>query len=163
MKFEFDFNKIKAAGMDVAGKSVDLANDLASRAKRETRILNDQSKLAKAQRELGALVYSLAKNGESNQPLLDKYIDTISALEQEIDQLRAMDQPAQPEEPVEQVVVDFGAEDAAEPTAEPVPAPEAAPADPFADVQPQVGHYCHKCGAPVPEDALFCNRCGAQL
>ncbi len=159
MKFEFDFNKIKAAGMDVAGKSVDLANDLAGRAKRETRILNDQSKLAKAQRELGALVYSLAKNGESNQPLLDKYIDTISALEQEIDQLRAMDQPAQPEESVEPAVADFDAEDAAEPN----PAQENAAADPFADGQPQDGHYCHKCGAPVPEDALFCNRCGAQL
>lgn len=155
MKFEFDLNKIKAAGMDMAEKSVDLANDLANRAKRETRILNDQSRLAKAQRELGALVYSLAKNGESNQPLLDKYIDTISALEQEIDQLRAMDAPAQPEEAAEQVVVDFDAENAAEPT-------EAAEVS-FADVQPQTGHYCHKCGAPVPEDALFCNRCGAQL
>ncbi len=155
MKFEFDFNKIKAAGMDMAGKSVDLANDLAERAKRETRILNDQSKLAKAQRELGALVYSLAKNGESNQPLLDKYIDTISALEQEIEQLRAVDEPAQSDEEPEQVVVDFSNEAADEPAS--------APADPFADVQAPAGRYCSQCGAPVQEGALFCNRCGAQL
>lgn len=141
MKFEIDFDKIKAAGMEYAGKGMDMANDLADRAKRETKILNDQNKLAKAQRELGALVYSLARRGESNQPLLDKYIDTISALEQEIDQLRAQNAPAQATtETVESVYVDV-------PEEQPVSAQRT----------------CPVCGAPVSEDALFCNNCGAQL
>ena len=72
MKFDFDLDKLKATGKEYMEKGADLANDLAERAVRETRILNDQNKLAKAQRELGALVYSLAKRGESNQPLLEK-------------------------------------------------------------------------------------------
>ncbi len=144
MKFEFDFDKIKAAGIGYAEKGVDLANELADRAQKKAQLLNDQNKLSKAQRELGALVYSLAKNGESNQPLLDKYIDIISALEQEIEQLRAVEtpayQPADEEVEVEQDYVE-------------VPAEEQASAKAF----------CPQCGAPAAEDALFCNRCGAQL
>lgn len=141
MKFEFDFDKIKAAGMEYAEKSMDLANDLADRAKRETKILNNQNKLAKAQRELGALVYSLARSGESNQPLLDKYIDTISALEQEIEQLRAQNAPEQAEnETVDSAYMDLSEE-------QPAPA----------------GRTCPVCGASVSDEALFCNRCGSQL
>ena len=46
--------------------------------------MNAQSKLYKAQRQLGALVYSLAKGNEENQPLVDKYIEMIANIEQEL-------------------------------------------------------------------------------
>jgi ribosomal protein L40E len=127
-----DFDKIKATGLGYAEMGKNAVLDLTEKAKTEAKILNDQNKLAKAQRELGALVYSLAKSGESNQPLTDKYIDAIGALEQEIEQLRAVAGPA-----------------AAAPAAQ----ESAAPA----------GRVCPQCGAQVPEDALFCNKCGAQL
>ena len=45
--------------------------------------MNEQTKLARAQRQLGALVYSLAKGNEENQPLVDKYIEMIDAIEKE--------------------------------------------------------------------------------
>ena len=153
MKFDFDLDKLKTLGMSYAEKSIEVANDLADRAKRETRILNDQNKLARAQRELGALVYSLAKNGESNQPLLDKYIDTIGSLEQEIEQLRAMNAPAESDNTYTE---DFDV------TAEPE-APEAPAADAEPAAQPAHGRYCSQCGQQVTEDALFCDHCGAQL
>lgn len=155
MKFEFDFDKIKAAGIQCAEKGVDLANDLADRAQKKAQLLNDQNKLSKAQRELGALVYSLAKNGENNQPLLDKYIDAISALEQEIEQLQSSETPAyEPvEEDIEVEVVEDYTETPAEPVAPAAPVEEQAPAKAF----------CPQCGAPAAADALFCNRCGAQL
>ena len=39
--------------------------------------------------QLGALVYSLAKGKEENQPLVDKYIEMIDNIEQEIARLKA--------------------------------------------------------------------------
>lgn len=129
-----DLDKIKSVGLEYAEKGKNIAMDLTERAKTEVRILNDQNKLARAQRELGALVYSLAKNGETNQPLQDKYIDEISALEQEIEQLQASRGP-------EADVVVNPVETAQEPG-------------------PRV---CPQCGAEVPDDALFCSKCGTQL
>lgn len=163
MSFQLNLDKIKAAGLEYAEKGMGLANDLADRAKREGQILSAQNKLAKAQRELGALVYSLAKNGEQNQPLLDKYIDAISALEQEIEQLRTEPEAAQvTDEPIftadEQTVYteDTAAFSDSEPAAEVSQDVPNSKAD-------EAPHFCSACGAPVSEDALFCNRCGKQL
>ncbi len=58
-------------------------------------IVNEQGKLLKAQRQLGALVYSLAKGKEENQPLVDKYIEMIDNIEQEIARLKASLTPAE--------------------------------------------------------------------
>lgn len=130
-----DLDKIKSVGLEYAEKGKNMALDLTERAKTEVRILNNQNKLARAQRELGALVYSLAKNGETNQPLQDKYIDEISALEQEIEQLQASRGPEA------DVVVDS-----------------------VEMVQEEQGpRVCPQCGAEVPDDALFCSKCGTQL
>ena len=71
-----DFNKIKAMGLEYAEKGKNVAMDLAEKGKTQALLVNEQGKLLKAQRQLGALVYSLAKGKEENQPLVDKYIDT---------------------------------------------------------------------------------------
>ena len=107
-------------------------------------LVNEQGKLLKAQRQLGALVYSLAKGKEENQPLVDKYIEMIDTIEQEITRLKATLTP------VEAAEVNFEApmEEAEE------PAPQ--------DAEP-ARKTCPQCGAPVSADALFCNKCGAQL
>ena len=131
-----DFDKLKATGLEYAERGKKAAQGLTERARIETRILSDQTKLTRAQRELGALVYSLAKNGESNQPLMDKYIDEISALEQEIEQLRAS--------------VSSGA----------TVVPEGAEAE---AAEESAARVCPQCGAEVPEGALFCSKCGSQL
>lgn len=129
-----DFNKIKAKGLEYVEKGKATAIDLTEKGKMQAKILNNQAKLLKAQRQLGALVYSLAKGNEENQPLVDKYIDAIGAIEQEIEQLKASLTPAEVAE-VEQA------------------AAEAAPA----------AQTCPQCGAQIEGDALFCNKCGAQL
>ena len=139
-----DFNKIKAMGLEYAEKGKNAAMDLAEKGKTQALLVNEQGKLLKAQRQLGALVYSLAKGKEENQPLVDKYIEMIDTIEQEITRLKATLTP------VEAAEVDFEApvEEAEE------PAPQ--PAEPARKICPQ-------CGAPVSADALFCNKCGAQL
>ena len=133
-----DFNKIKAIGLEYAEKGKNAAMDLAEKGK-------TQALLVKAQRQLGALVYSLAKGKEENQPLVDKYIEMIDTIEQEITRLKATLTPAEAAE------VDYEA-----------PMEEAEEAAPEQPAQP-ARKTCPQCGAPVSDDALFCNKCGAQL
>lgn len=143
-----DFNKIKAMGLEYAEKGKNAAMDLAEKGKTQALLVNEQGKLLKAQRQLGALVYSLAKGKEENQPLVDKYIEMIDTIEQEITRLKATLTPAEATEAVE---VDYEA-----PVEE---AEEAAPEEPAQSAR----KTCPQCGAPVSDDALFCNKCGAQL
>ena len=140
-----DFNKLKEMGLEYAEKGRTAALDLAQKSKTQARIVSEQGKLLKAQRQLGALVYSLAKGNEENQPLVDKYIDMIDSIEQEIARLKASLTPAE-----------AGDVELAEQMMEPdldAAQPSSAPA----------GKTCPQCGAVVEADALFCNKCGAQL
>lgn len=140
-----DFNKLKEMGLEYAEKGRTAALDLAQKSKTQAKIVSEQGKLLKAQRQLGALVYSLAKGNEENQPLVDKYIDMIDSIEQEIARLKASLTPAEAAE-VER------AEQMMEPDLD-ATQPSSAPA----------GKTCPQCGAVVEADALFCNKCGAQL
>lgn len=140
-----DFNKLKEMGLEYAEKGRTAALDLAQKSKTQAKIVSEQGKLLKAQRQLGALVYSLAKGNEENQPLVDKYIDMIDSIEQEITRLKASLTPAEAAE-VER------AEQMMEPDLD-AAQPSSAPA----------GKTCPQCGAVVEADALFCNKCGAQL
>ena len=141
-----DFNKLKEMGLEYAEKGKNAAMDLAERGKTQAKIVSEQAKLAKAQRQLGALVYSLAKGNEENQPLVDKYIEMIDSIEQELGPAAVEITRDLEEEPV--------AADAA-PTEEPAAETPAAAED--------APKACPQCGAPVSDDALFCNKCGAQL
>ena len=149
-----DFNKLKEMGLEYAEKGKNAALDLAERGKTQAKIVSEQAKLAKAQRQLGALVYSLAKGNEENQPLVDKYIEMIDSIEAEIADRKAAlgtsaadATPADAESTATEVVtMDLDDE------------PEAASA---ADDDEK--KTCPQCGAPVSNDALFCNKCGAQL
>ena len=143
-----DFNKIKEMGLEYAEKGKNAALDLAEKGKTQALIVNEQGKLLKAQRQLGALVYSLAKGKEENQPLVDKYIEMIDNIEQEIARLKASLTPAEDAE-AEYVVH------------EEVPADQ--PEAPAAEAVSEEHKACPQCGAPVSDDALFCNKCGAQL
>ena len=104
-------------------------------------LIKQQGKLAKAERQLGALVYSLHKNGEENQPLVDKYLDAIAEVEAAIETLKAAAEQGEPvdipaeEEPIEEEPIRLRGET----------------------------KICPVCNAEVDGDACFCNHCGAQL
>ena len=147
-----DFNKIKEMGLEYAEKGRNAAMDLAERGRTQAKIVSEQTKLARAQRQLGALVYSLAKGNEENQPLVDKYIEMISSIAANLNALKESLGPA-----AEVITHDLDEEPAGasgvtvEPTVE-------------KDKKPDTDKTtCPLCGAPVSEDALFCNKCGAQL
>ena len=149
-----DFNKIKEMGLEYAEKGKNAALDLAEKGRTQARIVNAQGKLYRAQRQLGALVYSLAKGNEENQPLVDKYIEMIANIEQEIADLKASLEP--------DAIIETTFEEKDEAADDDVT--EDAPAAP-AEEKPEADEAktCPQCGAPVSDDALFCNKCGAQL
>ena len=81
--FELDINKIKEQSMQFVDTAYKAAMDIADKGKTQ------QNRLAKAQRQLGALVYSLHKADEENQPLVDKYIENIAEIEKAIEEIKA--------------------------------------------------------------------------
>lgn len=140
---EFDFDRLKEQGIDLACKAKETALDLANKGKMQAQLLDQQAKLSKAQRQLGALVYSLRKSGEDNEPLVEKYVESIDEIEQNIADLKTRMNGGSYTEPEAEVVIeveDDGEEDAEAET-----------------------KVCPQCGQPVEGEELFCSHCGAQL
>ena len=155
--FELDIEMLKEQGLQLVDSAKKTAQDLADKGKNKLDLLNQQARLSKAQRQLGALVYSLHKAGEENPALVEKYIDAVAEVEKAIEEIKANmtdDERAEVE-----------AQEAAENTA---PEEEAAPAEDEEIEEEPIQlrgetKICPVCKAEVDGDALFCNHCGAQL
>ena len=132
--FELEINKIKEQSMQFVDTAYKAAMDIADKGKNQLDLASQQNRLAKAQRQLGALVYSLHKAEEENQPLVDKYIENIAEIEKAIEEIKARMTPDE-----EQALADA------------------------ADRPRGETKECPVCHADVDADALFCNHCGAQL
>lgn len=161
--FELDIDMLKEQGIQLFDTAKKTAQDIADKGKNQLELLNQQARLSKAQRQLGALVYSLHKAGEENQPLVDKYIDAVAEVEKTIEELKANMTPeecaaCEPEE--EEIIAD-------ETAAEEEAAPAEEPAEDEIEEEPiklrGETKTCPVCKAEVDGDALFCNHCGAQL
>lgn len=134
-----DFNKIKEMGLEYAEKGRNAAMDLAERGRTQAKIVSEQTKLARAQRQ-------------QNQPLVDKYIEMIGSIEANLNALRESLGPA-----AEVITHDLD-EEPAEGSGITIELTVEKDKKPDTDKK-----TCPQCGAPVSEDALFCNKCGAQL
>lgn len=152
--FELDIEMLKEQGLQLVDTAKKTAQDLAGKGKNQLELINQQARLSKAQRQLGALVYSLHKAGEENQPLVDKYIEAVAEVEKAIEEIKAN---MTPEEYME---ADVQEED------EIIPETEAEEEEEIEEVPVQLRgetKICPVCKAEVDGDALFCNHCGAQL
>ena len=153
--FELDIEMLKEQGLQLVDTAKKTAQDLADKGKNQLDLMNQQARLSKAQRQLGALVYSLHKAGEENQPLVDKYIEAVAEVEKTIEEIKAnmspeeyMEAEAEAESPLEEA--EAAVEDEEEIEEEPVQLRG----------ETKIGPVCK---AEVDGDALFCNHCGAQL
>lgn len=153
--FELDIEMLKEQGLQLVDTAKKTAQDLADKGKNQLDLMNQQARLSKAQRQLGALVYSLHKAGEENQPLVDKYIEAVAEVEKAIEEIKANMSPeeymaaeAADEEHVPETEVKMEEEEEIE--EEPV------------QLRGET-KICPVCKAEVDGDALFCNHCGAQL
>ena len=158
--FELDIEMLKEQGLQLVDSAKKTAQDLADKGKNKLDLLNQQARLSKAQRQLGALVYSLHKAGEENPALVEKYIDAVAEVEKAIEEIKANmtdDERAEVE-----------AQEAAEDTESEAATEEAAPAEDEEIEEEPIQlrgetKICPVCKAEVDGDALFCNHCGAQL
>ena len=159
--FELDIEMLKEQGLQLVDSAKKTAQDLADKGKNKLDLLNQQARLSTAQRQLGALVYSLHKAGEENPALVEKYIDAVAEVEKSIEEIKANmtdDERAEVE-----------AQEAAENTeSEAASEEEAAPAEDEEIEEEPIQlrgetKTCPVCKAEVDGDALFCNHCGAQL
>ena len=156
--FELDIEMLKEQGLQLVDSAKKTAQDLADKGKNKLDLLNQQARLSKAQRQLGALVYSLHKAGEENPALVEKYIDAVAEIEKAIEEIKAnMTEDERAEVEAQETVE--AAEDAAE-----------APAEEEEEIiEEEPVHLrgetktCPVCKSEVDGDALFCNHCGAQL
>ena len=78
------FDKLKGAAATLADAAVKTTGDLAQKGKKQMNLLALENKLSRAQRQLGALVYALHKNGEENPELVEKYIRVVASVEAEL-------------------------------------------------------------------------------
>ena len=153
--FELDIEMLKEQGLQLVDSAKKTAQDLAGKGKNQLDLMNQQARLSRAQRQLGALVYSLHKAGEENQPLVEKYIEAVAEVERAIEEIKANMSPEEY----------MPSEDEA---------PEEAPREEAAveeeeEIEEEPVHLrgetkiCPVCKSEVDGDALFCNHCGAQL
>lgn len=152
--FELDIEMLKEQGLQLVDSAKKTAQDLADKGKNKLDLLNQQARLSKAQRQLGALVYSLHKAGEENPALVEKYIDAVAEVEKAIEEIKA-DMTEDERAEVEAQEAD-AAEDAPEQEQE-----EEIEEEPI-QLRGET-KICPVCKAEVDGDALFCNHCGAQL
>ena len=68
--FELDIDMLKEQGMQLFDTAKKTAQDIADKGKNQLELLNQQARLSKAQRQLGALVYSLHKRARKTSPWL---------------------------------------------------------------------------------------------
>ena len=153
--FELDIEMLKEQGLQLVDSAKKTAQDLAGKGKNQLDLMNQQARLSRAQRQLGALVYSLHKAGEENQPLVEKYIEAVAEVEKAIEEIKANMSPEEY----------MPSEDEAR---EEAPQEEAA-AEEEEEIEEEPVHLrgetkiCPVCKSEVDGDALFCNHCGAQL
>ena len=156
--FEIDMEMLKEQGLQFVDTAKKAAQELADKGKNQLELLNQQARLSKAQRQLGALVYSLHKAGEENQPLVDKYIAAVAEVEKAIEDIKAAMTPEERAEAEAQEAAD---------AEEPVVSEDGKESEEEMEEEPVKlrgeTKICPVCHAEVDADALFCNHCGAQL
>ena len=152
--FELDIEMLKEQGLQLVDSAKKTAQDLADKGKNKLDLLNQQARLSKAQRQLGALVYSLHKAGEENPALVEKYIDAVAEVEKAIEEIKA------------NMTEDERAEVEAQETVEAAEAPAEEEEEIIGEEPIHLRgetKICPVCKSEVDGDALFCNHCGAQL
>ena len=172
--FELNIDLLKEQGLQLVGTAKKTALDLAGKGKGQLDLVNQQARLSKAQRQLGALVYSLHKSGEENQPLVDKYIEAIAEVEQAIEDIKAQLTPAEVEAAEAQNEAETVVTEEEEKLEEELHEVAAEIDELSKEFEPEVieeepvmprgeTKVCPVCQAEIDADALFCNHCGAQL
>ena len=124
------FDNLLENSAKVADKVAKVTGEYIDKGKDKFNELSLENDLSKAQKQLGALVYALHKSGESNDELMNQYIEEIAEIERKLEEVRAEDKDEGT------AVIDVEPEEVKE------------------------LKYCPNCGQNVDEDDSFCKNCG---
>ena len=105
-----DFEFLKQSASVLADAAVKTTKDLTDKGKHKMDVLAAERHLAKTQRQLGALVYSLHKNGESNDQLVKKYLQAVAQAEEQLAQVTAEQAEESRDVRMEKICMRCGAE-----------------------------------------------------
>lgn len=86
-----EFDKWLAMGKNLANRAADTAGEIVTKGKEKIDCVALENQLSKAQRQLGALVYSLKKSGEENDDLINHYVEVIAAVEAKLNEQEAQE------------------------------------------------------------------------
>ena len=82
------FDEFIGTSAKLADQAAKVAGEVMDKGKKRVTKLALENDLAKAQRQLGALVYVMHKTGEHNEELLAQYIDDVAKLEEQIENFK---------------------------------------------------------------------------
>ena len=83
------FDHLTSVAACCADTVLQATGELAQKGRLQAQLLKLENRLSRAQRQLGALVYTLRKTGTENEALVARYVDAIAELETQIAALRA--------------------------------------------------------------------------
>ena len=104
-------DKLRQAAGSAANEAVRVTGDLVNKANDKASELAISAKISKLQRQLGALVYALRKNGEENEPMIQWYMTEIDRLKTQMPENRAPYEASEPAENVHFYGKDAGEEE----------------------------------------------------
>ena len=83
------FENIIESSAKVADKVAKVTGECIDKGKEKINELSLENELSKAYKQLGALVYALHKTGDSNDELVEQYIEDIARIESQLEALKA--------------------------------------------------------------------------
>ncbi len=101
------FDNLLESSAKVADKVAKVTGEYIDKGKDKINEISLENELGKAQKQLGALVYALRKSGETNEELINQYIEDIAKIEEKLEEKRKEDEEKIDAEPVNCDVVKF--------------------------------------------------------
>ncbi|MBQ7816677.1 MAG: zinc ribbon domain-containing protein [Oscillospiraceae bacterium] len=99
------FDDLLESSAKMADKVAKVTGEYIDKGKDKINELSLENELGKAHKQLGALVYALHKAGETNEELVNQYIEDIAKIEKQLEEARKED--VETAEPVTSEVVKF--------------------------------------------------------
>ena len=100
------FDDLLESSAKMADKVAKVTGEYIDKGKDKINELSLENELSKAQKQLGALVYALHKSGETNEELVNQYIEDIAKIEKQLEEARK-EEPETASEPITPEVVKF--------------------------------------------------------
>jgi len=82
------FDNLLESSAKVADKVAKVTGEYIDKGKDKISELSLENELGKAHKQLGALVYALHKSGETNEELVNQYIEDIAKIEAQLEEKR---------------------------------------------------------------------------